>query len=477
MAGASIEDLPDELLCDIFVYLTFAGRVTSTHVCRRWRAASLDAPGQLWNEVVSSARRLGVLEQVLVRSGTAPVSLTILIMDANAAEVTTALVQHLEHCKALRLQIIDAIEDKAAIDIAQAMSTAAPILERFALLDRRDCVVRGFAGDLSSLFAAQAPRLVLFKHKGGPGHFRDVPALRSVRHFVHKRALLAEENVIAAADISPNLLDVGFHFRVCAFDPSSPVAITFPRNIQSVTLVVDKARPAACLAALNLSGLRRVTITYRIPYLAEDKSHEMMLLVMEKLALVPRRMYVDIAPNGSAMFELGGRDGQFAEFNYIHLSLPPPILLHLTVLEIVEASWNAIPLWPPAPALRELTIMLVAPESYDPNVDIGMFVDVRRDLVLQCPALHTLSISTRQRGDPALKGFFMSIPSESLLLFVQEQLRTGKERIPLLRLCGLQLAVHHIDVLASLLDLFDDVQLAPGHAGVESTPIEQALDM
>ncbi|KZW03127.1 hypothetical protein EXIGLDRAFT_701690 [Exidia glandulosa HHB12029] len=480
MAGVSIADLPDELLCNIFVYLEFAERITSTHVCQRWRAVSLDAPGQLWNEVASSARRLGVLEHVLARAGTVPVSLALSVTDYNVEEVATALTQHLGHCKVLRLQIMGEIGDRRARQLVQAMSTSAPLLERFALFDPLVYVTNSFTGN-GSLFAGYAPRLLWLKLEGEIGLLRKAPALRSVRHFVYQSGVIVENDVTAAAEISPNLLDVGFQFGVCAFDPPSPFAITFPPNIQTVTLVLDggaESRLSACLPPLNLSGLKRVTVTCCVSFLAEQESLDMLLLVLEKLALVPHQMYLSsYSLDDSAMFVITGRDGRSAEFNYIHPSISPSILLHLTVLEVLESSWNVVAHWPPAPVLQELKIVLIAPAFYDPPFVIGMFVEVRRELVLHCPALQTLSISTRRRGDPALNGFIMSIPPESLLLFVQHQLQTDKERIPLLKLCGLQIAVHHIDLLARVFHLFDDVQFEPGHADDALTPIEQLLDM
>ncbi|KZW03112.1 hypothetical protein EXIGLDRAFT_828855 [Exidia glandulosa HHB12029] len=482
MARVSIADLPDELLCDIFVYLAFAGRVTSTHVCRRWRAAALDAPGQLWNEITSSARRLGVLEQVLARSATAPVSLMLLITDVNVTEVTTALALHLGHCKALRLQFIDDIEDEPARDLAQAMSAAAPILERFALQDRSGCLARGFSRDMSSLFAAQAPRLIAFQHHGRISHLNNIPALRHVQHFVHlPREPIVEDDIIAAMKISPVLLDVACEYKFCAFDLSSQAMISFPPNIRSVTILAAtgaSSRLLVLLRRLDFSGLQHVTITCRMPFLTEQETNEMILHILDNLSLAPRTMEMDTTPDGSlAIFAVRGRDGRVLEINHVPPSLQPSIVPYIAVLEIIETAWNAIVHWPPAPVLKELRISLVAPALYEPEFDVGMFVEVRRDRVLHCPALQTLALSTRQPGDPALRGFSMSFPPESLLLLVQHQLRTGMERIPLLQLCGLELLAHEIDVLAKALDLFDDVQLAPGHRGKEFTPIERLLDM
>ncbi|KZW03104.1 hypothetical protein EXIGLDRAFT_728621 [Exidia glandulosa HHB12029] len=375
-------NLPPELLCSVFVHLGFVDRITSTHVCHRWRDASLGSRGLLWSTVTSSGLRLGMLEQVFDRSGTTPVDVRLKVGFHNASEVATALERHICHCKTLRLTFHPGISDEDAEDLARSMSVAAPILERLDLEGTVHCISRGFSGNLSMLLGANAPRLTSFSYSGPLGELHDVHALRA-------SGPLDVEDILDVCSYIPSLVDV-------AYIPPAFIA-RFPPNIGSVTFTASlgiASRMADMFASIDVS-------IFGGAFLTSDASDELIRLILERAALRPHRLEVYSEYHTDAEEILAGvvfigRDGRTVEFFNIPPSLPHATVAQVTVIEISEATWNTALPWPSIPQLQELIVTLVAPAYYDAAHDAGMFVDVQRDIVLHCPALQTLAISTRQ---------------------------------------------------------------------------------
>ncbi|KZW03108.1 hypothetical protein EXIGLDRAFT_728624 [Exidia glandulosa HHB12029] len=454
--GHNAANLPPELLCSVFVYLGFVDRITSTHVCHRWRDASLGSRGLLWSTVTSSGLRLGMLEQVFVRSGTTPVDVRLKVGFHNASEVATALERHICHCKTLRLTFKPGISDEDEEDLARSMSVAAPILDRLHLEGTMDWISRGFLGNTSMFLGAYAPRLTSFSYSGPLAELHEVPALRGVRHFVHRQsAPLDVEDLLAVSSYSPSLVDVALNFRYWSHTP--PVFIArFPPNIGSVTFTASlgiASRLAEMFASIDVSTLPLLNVSFGGEFLTSGASEELITLCPHRLEVYSE--YHTDAEEILAGVAFIGRDGRTVEFFNIPPSLPHATVAQVTVIEISEATWNTAGPWPPSPQLQELIVTLVAPAYYDAAHDAGMFVDVQRDIVLHCPALQTLAISTRRPGGSNAQW----------------------QRIPLLRLCGLRLLTHPIDDLAILLDMFEDVEMAPGHVGPPLRPIEVLLDL
>ncbi|KZV87699.1 hypothetical protein EXIGLDRAFT_839796 [Exidia glandulosa HHB12029] len=75
--GCPAARLPAEVLCAMFLLLDFGDRLSTSHVCAHWRAASLSHPRLLWSTIHTKGRRRGAFRLQLERAKDFPVAVEI----------------------------------------------------------------------------------------------------------------------------------------------------------------------------------------------------------------------------------------------------------------------------------------------------------------------------------------------------------------------------------------------------------------
>ncbi|KZV98569.1 hypothetical protein EXIGLDRAFT_746571 [Exidia glandulosa HHB12029] len=127
-----------EIMCEIFAYLSFEDRISTSHVCHKWRDASLAFPARLWSTVPDTTR-LRDMESLLARTGARglPVDLMRVYRDGSdqipsdfGAKI---IASHMFHIRTLKL-CMGACSFDQVCKLADALHTAAPLVRTFCLL-------------------------------------------------------------------------------------------------------------------------------------------------------------------------------------------------------------------------------------------------------------------------------------------------------------------------------------------------------
>ncbi|KZW03113.1 hypothetical protein EXIGLDRAFT_759421 [Exidia glandulosa HHB12029] len=478
---SGVHALPDELLCLVFFYAKFSDRLCCTRVCRHWRAASLAAPGQLWNKVKSRNQIRGAFSGLLDRSAGVPALVRVHVRNCNAPEVGAALTKHMGHIASLTLDIDEELDlETSALQLARALTLCAPIIRTLIIFDGYNAISVGLKIIGAPVFAYGAQYLTTFKLHGYIAEFMDAPALRAVRHLLYCPYTDGPGwiTLILCSSFS-GLETIGLEIGYWESRPMG-ASVPLPPNLRAlvITSLDDDLEPQHVLASIpGHGGIQKLNFTFD----ADCPRHAVLPLfglVTASVAEPFSSITIDSSANSShddALIDCTTASGRVREFHNIPPILPQDMFHGVRSLAVSEWEWNVIDPFPDAPVLESLTIRLVTPIYA--NNDRSVFLDVQRDHVLYCPSLHTLAISTRERGDPDLLGFWPALAPEMVSRFIERKLdMAGRTMVPLLLLNAVRLLQNVIDEVIELLALVDDIKVGPGHPSLDSKTTAASWD-
>ncbi|EJD49436.1 hypothetical protein AURDEDRAFT_161542 [Auricularia subglabra TFB-10046 SS5] len=469
-----IQELPSELLCDIFAAIDdYGDLVTSTHICRHWRAVSLASPACLWADVSSVNKLPGVFCQTMARTQKAPARVTVVVGASNAEEVARVLMEHLFHIQTLIIHIETELDNPRAGRMAHALSVRAPLLRKLIILDEYSVIQNGFHEirsnhSMDQLFDGWAPpRLTCFKLYGYPDGYAGLPALSNVHHAMYApvgNALLLDELTAALRfGLFENLEMVTLW--VGLGDWMTTFRIHIPPRLRALCLNVEHPRISA-LPLLRALDDHRAVPHIRIEYI-HTCDPEVALEAMDYALSSAGRVVdleLDMSNKDLMLFRATTSTGMLREVHNLPSALRAASFATLTTLSISEWEWTCIDVFPFAPLLTHLTVLLVAPACMDPaSAGISVFVDHDSRGVVHAPRLHTFGVSSRRRGDPALLGTSPALAPEMISRVLRKRLLYDRHKLPVLFMNGVRLIENLADQVIELLELIDDVQCGPGH--------------
>lgn len=460
-----IDCLPSELLCHIFYFLQFPARITTTHVCHRWRAASLSAPALLWAKVESKKKGTGALAQQLARAAHTPVQLHVVVVDGNAAEVASCMASHLHHCRVLYILVDSALDEDNAHQLAKALCHRAPLLERFILMDVFAAIALAMRGT-AKLFQGHAPALSCFKFYGVLQDYASAPVFARLRQLLYAPLLpLSTHELQQCFWMSPYLEVLGLEIRGWKI-PENVRYGALPGTLRAFLVTSSEADPddigfypPDLLSSVDHAHVPAVSVSFVVGPKHETTQDLINTCATAEIAqiTVDAWQYQDFAH-----IELVSTQGRVREFIDVPLRFGAEAFRHLTTLAVTEGQWPNAPSWPDAPVLATLTLFLVTPIFVRDVTDFhSVLVDPHGCCRLTCPRLQTLAFSARTRGDPALLGFVPTLAPDTIRDFIWYQLSRGS--VPHLAMKGVDILPNVVEKVIDLLSIVEDISSGSGH--------------
>lgn len=151
--------LPAEVSCSIFEQLSFAERISATHICKRWRRIAL-GHGWLWSRI--RCRDAGTLATLLERSHGVPVDVQVTdISPSNYEEIVSLIGAHLGHLRLLALHAGNAkLELDCVSAVHRALARAAPLLRVVDIQLFNQPLPQNTAAAIRAAHVARAPCVV-----------------------------------------------------------------------------------------------------------------------------------------------------------------------------------------------------------------------------------------------------------------------------------------------------------------------------
>ncbi|EJD38507.1 hypothetical protein AURDEDRAFT_172440 [Auricularia subglabra TFB-10046 SS5] len=151
------ENLPPELLVDIFLLLPLWERVRAALVCRRWRCVSLEATRQLWATIdlqgdVVVPRDVDACRGLLDRAcGTLATFIIHDMHEGNFSELGEMLREHLPHIKSLDITLLPhhssswEMTPRVLQGISSTLQLGAPAMERLRIANHSGSQIGGLS--------------------------------------------------------------------------------------------------------------------------------------------------------------------------------------------------------------------------------------------------------------------------------------------------------------------------------------------
>ncbi|EJD49344.1 hypothetical protein AURDEDRAFT_150568 [Auricularia subglabra TFB-10046 SS5] len=381
-----ILQLPPELLICVFDFLPMADALNACYVCRAWNEVIMHGAPSLWSTVYSTPRRQGALTAQLRRSGSADLRLNLVLKRHNWKETD----QKLRH--------------NGRAEFARALARPAPLLRTFRLLDAADNY-NSECEDPLPLFANDAPALRFVKmHVDFKALARTVlPAVTSL--------LVANTSIMCMGDVGkvsasfPGVESLALEVDEWDDDYESEGLVRVPESVKDLVIISNASAvdPGLLLRHLDHTSIPHICVSYNRAVPADGASATFrelagfsrvscMRINTSALSLSENELNIDMWPSDDRSrpqrtildFPIGARpSGAF----FAHLT-------RLLVGELVLAVGDP---FPPAAALRELTVQMLAPEYQAQDGCNSVFLLPRdRQRVLACPALRKLTFGARR---------------------------------------------------------------------------------
>ncbi|EJD37937.1 hypothetical protein AURDEDRAFT_173075 [Auricularia subglabra TFB-10046 SS5] len=457
--------LPPELLCEIFAHLDrFADCVASTMVCRTWRMASLAAPAQLWNYVVSEGRKPDVLAQVLARAANVPICVTVTVLNTNASHLASAFQLHMHHIAHLSIHIGEDLQPDAARWLVVALSSPAPILETLIVMDIFGAIPAALYGAPPETSIMSAPELSSFKLFGEAFYYALPTLWPSLTQFLY--APPSEVLTTAVIDEHIALMDsleiLGIELGAWTDPQWTSNAIRMPASLQTLHLVCrsETLDLHELLQRIFPCSVRLLTIDY---VLGCDVTVATELVAFMCDRFSPRDIAIfSSTSSNDIVLEVESDNGLVWEIYCISLIFERAMFSNVRTLSISDPEWARLHGRVPAPLLVSLSVRIITPYFMVEDGHKSLFLDMTASGLLVCPQLHTLVFETVPRGSLYSLGHMPTLAPEMLTEFMHNKVVFERERLAVLRLNGIDLLQAVVESVITLLGHVDDIQFGPG---------------
>ncbi|KZV97185.1 hypothetical protein EXIGLDRAFT_731455 [Exidia glandulosa HHB12029] len=380
--------LPSELLCSVFEHLDLHGRISSSHVCRTWRAVSLAAPAQLWSSIASS--RPNVLEVRLARAGTAPLHLRLGADDETIADISALLKLYWHRIHTLYINCSDCGNDAFEETISSLVCQPAPQLKAFTYRHSLDQLP-----DVAwrNLFSGQHRSLQLLKLDISPSVLRQQrEPLLSVRRLLIRLAQCLPSDIGNIFHLFPQVEALALDVFGSPNDDPQSVTYEPPATLRCIRigcLFLPRGDPTVLLHRLNVDTIQDVVVVY---------GEELPLWRTTSISEIRFATVHYTYPGNSVNLYLHLSNGSRRAFLGFDWEVQASIFQSLVVLKISEVAWHLDEPIPSTPHLESLTVYSALPRHWHRERAPTVLSDTTGNPVYQtlsCPALKHVTFAAR----------------------------------------------------------------------------------
>ncbi|EJD48728.1 hypothetical protein AURDEDRAFT_183272 [Auricularia subglabra TFB-10046 SS5] len=379
-----MNQLPLELVSAVFRHLDLKGCIKASHMCSRWRQAALSDP-VVWSTVRTNDVSIAEFEEILSRTGAAPVDIDLELSPDTEPHAVRILVQHMHHVRHLTLDVCLQYYDDT---LAAAFCAPAPLLERFTLFaSRRDDIVlphRLFGG------VAPALRALILSTARLP---MRCPALSLVESLMIWLPDAPPDPPYSLSDVCPNLeslvlADLQYGVRYTLAD--THILERLEINIATETIEV-----AEQLRALNHNRIPRIDVhqisdnSQTVGLILDSIAHDLDTVSLEKPSEPWARVSLTLCARGRTRVFPAIHAYSIQEAFEV-----PARLVNVSRFDVAHQTLFVLP--PRIPAVRHLCIDLG-----DEGGDINYELLTQRLALERTPCLESLTF-TGSAGPPRL---------------------------------------------------------------------------
>lgn len=353
---------PPDVFAHVCDYLTLAERITVTHVSHYWRELAV-ADARLWNRVVQHFADSSGARELLERSRNTPVHLELTVFDSNADAIAVYISEHLHHVKTLILRMSDGrsgqISQSAWTTVSYALARPAPVLETLYINMLRSAY-RSSTDVVSALrpdfLAGDAPALRDVSLGGVVPPKNDLiePFARAtaLTYAHHNSAPMTGADLAHLVANFPRIEELALSGQQFVDDGTQPARL---RHLRVVDSTLGQGAESA-LRRLGYEDAALVCVRHNfhdnasmMPIVLDRTRAETLAATMSEVAV--RARDEDNAAHERRFFGLGP--------DAIRSLLDTAdVFRYLGSLLIHEFMWPQSGVLPPAPGLRELSVLL-----------------------------------------------------------------------------------------------------------------------